>query len=220
VQALAAAGRPRAVLTLRRARAFLRSTQRPDGGWALRLGQASDPLATSWVAIALSAMRERADAKPWSRGGGPLAWLRAHLGPDGGPTDGADGRPVWVAAQVALALSGRSLPIMGPRAGSPVDRVPLVVAHDPADGEPVAGPLIVRYRDDAGGTGVDPASVRIRVRGRDRTALATVSPFGLQLPASAVPRGRAMIEVTVADRAGNRRTVRWSVVGAAPESTR
>jgi hypothetical protein len=77
----------------------------------------------------------------------------------------------------------------------------------------VSGPLIVRYRDEPGGTGVDVSALRLVVGGRDVTSLAAPTPFGLQLPASEVGAGPRDVVLTLADRAGNTRTVAWRVIG-------
>lgn len=70
---------------------------------------------------------------------------------------------------------------------------------------------MVRYRDDDGGTGVDPHAVRVQVAGRDVTGRAVVTPNQLLLPRGLVPPGRPMIRLSLADRAGNGRSVRWRV---------
>ena len=70
---------------------------------------------------------------------------------------------------------------------------------------------MVRYRDDQGGTGVDPASVRVTVGGRDVTDEARVTARILELPPRGVPAGRSTVALTVADRAGNARSVLWKV---------
>jgi hypothetical protein len=70
---------------------------------------------------------------------------------------------------------------------------------------------VVRYRDDQGGTGVDPASVRVRVGGRDVTAEARVTGTVLELPPEGVPAGAATVALTIADRAGNARSMLWEV---------
>ena len=78
--------------------------------------------------------------------------------------------------------------------------------------EPTRGALIVRYRDDAGGTGIDPARVRLRVGGRDVTRRALVTSFALRLPPSEVRAGAA-VRLALRDRAGNARTVGWRLAG-------
>jgi hypothetical protein len=77
----------------------------------------------------------------------------------------------------------------------------------------VQGPLVVRYRDDAGGTGVDPDRVRLVVAGVDVTSRAIVTSVAVQLAATAVPPGSVPVGLLIADRAGNARILRWRVVG-------
>ena len=78
-------------------------------------------------------------------------------------------------------------------------------------GEPRGGGLVVRYRDDQGGTGVDPASVHVSVGGRDVTDEARVTARILELPSRRVPAGRSTVALTISDRAGNARSVQWKV---------
>ena len=84
--------------------------------------------------------------------------------------------------------------------------------REPAAGEPTRGALIVRYRDDEGGTGVDASRVRLRVGGRDVTRRALVTPFALRLPASDVRPGAA-VRLALRDRAGNASAVGWTLAG-------
>jgi hypothetical protein len=51
----------------------------------------------------------------------------------------------------------------------------------------------------------------VRVRGRDVTRRAVVTPYHLLLPRGLVPPGRSVIRLGLADRAGNDRAVRWKV---------
>jgi hypothetical protein len=120
---------------------------------------------------------------------------------------------VWATSQAALALARGPLPL-GPRALRPVPaRVPRVLWRDPAPGEPTRGPLVVRYQDDEGGTGIDPARVRLRVGGRDVTRRALVTPFALRLPAADVIPGAA-VRLALKDRAGNASAVAWRLAGS------
>jgi hypothetical protein len=119
-----------------------------------------------------------------------------------------------VAAQTALALSGATLPVRPAAGAVAVDHDPRVIGRDPADGQPVAGgPVIVRYRDEDGGSGIDVGRVRLWVGGRDVTPLAEVTPFGLQLAQDAVPAGAVRVALVIADRAGNVGRARWTIVG-------
>ena len=194
---------------LRRARLFVLSVQNADGGFPPVAGGTSAALTTAWVAIAIRALGERPSQVPWDRSGGPLAFLRSLQLLDGGVRNSAGSTEpsVWATSQAALAFSGKYLPHRR-RVGRPVPlRTPWVVARPPLEG----GRLVVRYRDDAGGTGVDPHSVRLRVGGRDVTRKAVVTPHQLLLPRGLVPPGRPLIRLALSDRAGNERAVRWRV---------
>lgn len=63
--------------------------------------------------------------------------------------------------------------------------------------------------DDGDGSGVDPASVRITLSGRDVTADARIREDGFRYRADLAP-GRHVAEVTARDRAGNATTKSWT----------
>ena len=216
VQALVAAGRrPGRSSALASARQFLASAQNGDGGFPAVVGAGSTALTTAWVAVALHALGEDPARAPWSREGGPLMYLRRLQLPDGGVRNmrGSSGSSVWATSQAALAFARRPLPL-GPRSERAVPRrVPRVVWREPAAGGRVTGPVIVRYRDDDGGTGVDPGAVRLTMGGRDVTDRALVTPFALQYPGDAVPAGRVTVRLTLADRAGHATASRWRIRG-------
>jgi hypothetical protein len=217
VQALVAAGRrPGRSPALASARRFLASAQNVDGGFPAVIGAGSTALTTAWVAVALHALGEDSDGPRWNREGGPLMYLRRLQLPDGGVRNmrGSRESSVWATSQAALAFSRRPLPL-GPRSERPVPRrAPRVVWREPAAGGRVTGPVIVRYRDDDGGTGVDPAAVRLSVGGRDVTERALVTPFALQYPGDAVPARRVTVRLALADRAGNATASSWRIRGA------
>jgi hypothetical protein len=208
VQALVAAGRtPGRATSLRRAREFLRRVQNPDGGFPAVVGGESTALTTAWVTVALRTLGDRPDRPPWNRGGGPVRLLRQLQLPDGGVRNSRESTSasVWATSQAALAFAPGPLPLR-PRGGRQTPpRTPKAVLR-----EFRGGGLVVRYRDDQGGTGVDPSSVRVRVGGQDVTAEARVTASILELPRG-VPAGRSTVALTIADRAGNARSVLWEV---------
>jgi hypothetical protein len=217
VQALVAAGRsPGRSPALAAARDFLAAAENPDGGFPAIVGGESTALTTAWVVVALSAIGEDPAAAPWSRAGGPLSHLRRLQLPDGGVrnTRGSPESSVWATSQAVLAFTRRPLPLGLRAAGDVPRRVPRVVWREPAAGGRVAGPLIVRYRDEDGGTGVDPRAVRLALDGRDVTGRALVTPFALQYPGAGVPARRVTVRLTLGDRAGHEMTTSWQIVGA------
>jgi hypothetical protein len=209
IQALWAAGaRPPGTPALVRARSFLADAQNADGGFPAVVGGRSQALTTAWVAVALHTMGEDPGRSPWARGGGPLEALRGLQLANGGVRNESDARSasVWATSQAALAFARGPLPLAPrPRRRMPA-RVPRMLWRVPGPGEPARGALTVRYRDDEGGTGIDPADVRLRVGGRDVTDRAAISSFALRLPASEVVPGAA-VRLALRDRAGNARTV-------------
>ena len=112
-----------------------------------------------------------------------------------------------------MALSGRALPVAPGRIIAPA-RAPRIVRRAPANGDVVRGVLSLQYVDEPGGTGIDPAQTRITVNGTDYTTRARITPYTLQIRASALPRGTLTLHARVRDRAGHATTANWSVVGA------
>jgi hypothetical protein len=101
------------------------------------------------------------------------------------------------------------------RGGMLVDaRPPTVRNLHPKDGETVlaTGPVSVTGTfDDRGGVGVDPATVKLMLGGRDVTAQATVSRDFFTYRSELAP-GRYVADVTARDAAGNPVRTTWSFV--------
>ncbi len=122
LEALAGAGRAH---TIARAVRFLRAQQNRDGGFPSQLGGDSNAQSTAFAVQGLIA----AGVTPAGlhRGGAPspLQYLSSLIAPDGHVryAAGSDQTPVWVTAQAAMALAGKSLPI------APAPRAP---GHGPA----------------------------------------------------------------------------------------
>lgn len=100
------------------------------------------------------------------------------------------------------------------------NRAPDLVQLVPADGATVpAGPpvLITARFEDGRGSGVDPASVRVVVSGRNVTPESRVDDQSISFR-GALPPGRHTVEVTARDQAGNAVRKSWSfdVAVAAP----
>jgi hypothetical protein len=215
VQALWAAGvRPARAPVLTRARSFLGRAQNPDGGFAPVIGADSQALTTAWVTVALHTIGTDLGSRPWNRGGGPLEALRGMQLANGGVRNERDSThaSVWATSQAALALSRGPLPLAPRRLRRVPQRAPRVLWRDPAAGEPTRGALTVRYSDDEGGTGIDPADVRLRVGPRDVTGEAIVTPFALRLPARDARPG-APVRLTLRDRAGNASATAFRLAG-------
>ena len=212
LHALATAGVAAGDAQLGRARAILRRLQTAEGGFAATSGERADALTTAWVCTALAAAGSDPAAAAWRRGGGPLRYLTRLQRRDGSFQfrPGQVAAPNWVTAQAVVALRGRGLP-EGPGTRRAPARAPRIVAREPAAGSPLGQRVIVRYRDDARGTGVDPGAVRLSVNGRDLTGLAAITPFALQIEAGVLGQGPARIRLELADRAGNRRRITWEL---------
>jgi len=90
-------------------------------------------------------------------------------------------------------------------------RPPTIANLVPREGDTVAGPttVISGNFEDRGGSGVDPASVRIRLSGRNVTEDAHVTPESFTYR-SALPPGRHTVDITARDRSGNAVRRSWS----------
>ena len=111
LEALAAAGRGRTATT-RRAVAFLRRSQRRDGGWSLTAGADSNAQSTAFAVLGLRAAG--ADPARVAKHGGRtgLAYLRALQAADGSVrySKTSTQTPVWVTSQALLAFLQKPLP--------------------------------------------------------------------------------------------------------------
>ncbi|MDO8718581.1 MAG: hypothetical protein Q7K20_06310 [Polaromonas sp.] len=100
---------------------------------------------------------------------------------------------------------------------------PVIRNMAPRDGEAVMDGRAIAVSgtfDDAGGVGVDPATVRIMLSGRNITADSQITPQFFTYRAD-LPLGRYAVDVTAKDRAGNAVHRTWSFdvvtpVGATP----
>jgi len=208
IQALRAARMPVADPILFGARARLLALRDADGGFARA------PVPTAWAILAIRALGERPAKGLWARGGSPVAALQRFQRADGGvratPSSGAS---VFATAVAALAWSRGLLPVAPGTARTP-DRAPRVVRRSPATGDVVRGVLSVRYVDERGGTGIDPARTTVSVNGADITRSARITPFTLQVRQAALPAGTLAVSVVVRDRAGHATRSQWTVVGS------
>jgi Squalene-hopene cyclase C-terminal domain/Prenyltransferase and squalene oxidase repeat len=187
LQGLAAArGGP----AIRRGVGYLRRTQRRAGGWGIYETGVVNSQSTAFAAMGLVAAG--IDPDRVSRGGrSALDFLAARQAADGHYTyaPGSDQTPVWVTAQVLLAVSGEALPIepISRSVGeAPSPEPDLESASKPAAGpEPVAaggsGPSARVEHHDPARQVARPARARrepaeARREPRDRPAVATAEP--------------------------------------------
>jgi len=77
-------------------------------------------------------------------------------------------------------------------------------------------PVISAAFSDPGGSGVDPAAVKLTLNGADVTRDATVTAQGISYKAQNLPLGLAQMRLAIADNAGNPAAAAWSVNIAAP----
>lgn len=107
-----------------------------------------------------------------------------------------------------VVTAALAAPLVQPPADN---RPPNIVDLTPREGEVVAGGPNVQISarfDDRGGSGVDPASVRILLSGRNVTNEAQLNPNAFNLRASLAP-GHHTVDVTARDRAGNAMRREW-----------
>jgi prenyltransferase beta subunit len=112
IQGLAAAGRRR-TLTVRRAARFVVTHQNPDGGFPLQPGAGSNAQSTAWAVQGLLAARRDPRKVHQDGSRNPLAYLRSLTSATGEVRYSRTSRqtPVWVTAQVVMALAHKPLPL-------------------------------------------------------------------------------------------------------------
>ena len=99
---------------------------------------------------------------------------------------------------------------------------PLLQNAQPENGSSVASrtPDISASYSDGEGTGVDPQTIRLLVNDQDVTKQATIGrDFVAYRPSQALPDSVTRVEVQMADRAGNRTSLKWSFGFGTPSST-
>jgi energy-coupling factor transport system substrate-specific component len=111
LQALVTAGRG-STATARKAIAFLRARQNPDGGFPLNPGSTSNAQSTAWAIQGLIAAGR--NPASFTKGGrSPVAYLRTLTGPGGAVRYSRTSQqtPVWVTGQALTALRGKPFPL-------------------------------------------------------------------------------------------------------------
>jgi energy-coupling factor transport system substrate-specific component len=118
IQGLVAAGR-RGTKTVRRAVRFLLKRQNADGGFPLQPGADSNAQSTAWAVQAFLAAGRNPSKVRRNGSRDPMAYLRSLTSPSGEVRYSRTSRqtPVWVTAQVVMALARKPLPLKAvPRA--------------------------------------------------------------------------------------------------------
>lgn len=117
------------------------------------------------------------------------------------------------AALGKLTVNNNTAPLVQAANAITIDSVPpKVLDFSPAKGATVTThqPLIYATLTDENGTGVDPATLHIRLDGQDVTSQATVTPAFFNIKPGNLASGAHQVQVTVADRAGNSATTDWN----------
>ncbi|MGN6187740.1 MAG: prenyltransferase/squalene oxidase repeat-containing protein [Conexibacter sp.] len=111
MQALAALGGRGAAL--RRAAAYIRGLQNPDGGMPQQRGGSSNAQSTAWAIQGLVAARVRLASVHRDGARTPLAYVRSLVGANGAVrySRTSTQSPVWVTAYAVLAFAKRPLPV-------------------------------------------------------------------------------------------------------------
>ena len=130
-------------------------------------------------------------------------------------------RPIVATLRVGDRVVTANLPLQLAQPSGD-NRPPNLVNLSPREGEVVAGGPVIQISanfEDRRGSGVDPATVRIILSGRNVTSDAQVTPTAFTLRANLTP-GRHTVDVTARDRAGNVLRKEWSfdVAAAVPAS--
>ena len=221
IQALVAGGTDVKHRTLTDARAYLKSAQRPDGGFSSsRNGGYTYSESTAWAIQAILALGENPQSSAWSiRGNTPHSAL-AQLQTASGAFSHRKGTlalPILSTTQSLVAANGRSF-ASWPRGGGtwvrPFAAAPRVTRLAPAHGSVQSSRKIsvrAAYQDPAGGTGVKASGVRLTVDGHDMTRKARITDSSLSVNLTGAALGAHKITLRVADRAGNVRSVTHTV---------
>ncbi len=95
----------------RRAIAFLRAAQNPDGGFPSLPGASSNSQSTAWAVQGLIAAGVDPGSMPH---GSPVRYLQSLIAADGHVrySSASDQTPVWVTAQALMAIAGKPLPLV------------------------------------------------------------------------------------------------------------
>lgn len=224
IQALLAAGRPTDDPAIQAAVSFLREHQNDDGGFVSWVTDTkSTAESTAWALQALSALGE--DLNAWTRQDDPVGYLLSLQQPSGAFAHRGQqlATPLMTTTQVVIALSGKSFPFsLATHAAAP-DYRPTLSALSPADDAtvPATGFTITgQLADEPGGTGIDPASVKVLF---DNTALsldaAALAQGSLSAQAPSSTPGAHAVRIVLGDRAGHLVTTDLTVNVANPPPT-
>jgi prenyltransferase beta subunit len=103
----------RSSASVRRAVAYLRHAQNPDGGFPQRPGGPSNAQSTAWAVQGLSAAGVNVNTVKRARSRSPIGYLQSLAAPDGSVRYSRTSAqtPVWVTAEALTALAGKPFPI-------------------------------------------------------------------------------------------------------------
>jgi hypothetical protein len=215
IQALIAAGTSPSSSTIQRGLGYLQAAQRADAGFPSFLADVrSYAESTAWAIQAIYAADQRPTDAGWLKSGrSPVDYLIALRQPNGSfvhRAGVAGAMPVMTTAQCTIALSAKPFPFYLPDKPLKSGYLPTITSFKPGNGAVFSSTNDVRvtaeYKDNNYGTGIKTSAVRVKVDGVNKTKQAKVYSSNLSLVLADLSYGQHMIEVDVADKAGNRRT--------------
>jgi len=213
------------------ARWYLKTNQRPDGGFPYKSGTGSDAWATSAAIQAIRAVGENPDASYWMAGThtpkSELATLQLQTGAyDKKHGDHTGPLPTTSWALTALReLPFTTFPKTLPHALKAFVFRPQMGSVLPKDGQKYTNThsVLIRstYTDGVKGTGVNPKACRVFVDSVDKTKPADIGTHGLHLQLKNVPNGQHTYKLEIVDHAGNMRSVvrRFTIAVPTPTPT-
>lgn len=218
VQALRAAGVSASSQTIADALAYLRATQKSDGGFPYHPSDTrSNAESTAWTMQAL--VSAGIDPASWTKNGRtPAQYLRG-LQRASGAFEHRDGvlvsNNVLTSTQVTIALAGRAFPFsLGGTVYAP-KFLPSFVSFKPGNAAVFSSTndvaVTAEYRDTKGGTGINTGAVRVFVDGVGKTGKAKVYSGQLSLQLIDLSYGQHTIELRIADKAGNTRSSKHTI---------
>ena len=224
IQALLASGASRDDPAVQAAAAFLRRHQNDDGGFVSWVTDTkSTAESTAWALQALNALGE--DLSHWARQNDPAGYLLALQEPRGcfAHRAGQVATPLMTTTQAIIALAGRSFPFSLQEHKEAPEYLPAFTSLAPTPNTTVSTDgfqISAEFADEEGGTGIDPAQVRVLLDGTEVSLeMATVTENSLALPTGALAAGAHEVTIIIADHAGHVVTATLPVTAAAPTTT-
>jgi prenyltransferase beta subunit len=226
IQALVAAGVDPGDTTIQRGLGFLVAAQRADGGFGYYLSDVrSNAESTAWTVQAIVAVGEK--PADWVKNGktplGYLSRLQRANGSFAHRTNDTGLSAMMTTTESLIALAGRPFPFTFKGTIYRPKHLPRFTSFKPSNGAVFSATndvtVAAEYSDTEQGTGIDVGAVRVFVDSVNKTGKAKIYSSKISLLLVDLSYGQHKIELRIADRAGNKRTLAHTItVSYAPSS--